>query len=362
MLRIAAVVLALGALSACGNIGPAVPRLSNPPTAVQSKAAQPRTVRIEGSDTLFSLSKRYGVSPRAIIDANNLQPPYRLTVGQALVLPAPRTHVVVRGETLNGIARQHGVDTHELARVNMLLPPYVIRPNQTLLVPGGGGDAGPSAVEVADRGAAPPAPAPRSPSAARVDAVDVAAPSVPPTAVREAEVRVPDSRQPAAREEPAPPPPAAREEPAAPAQTQLASLPKPAGRAPGNRRFIWPVNGQLTSEYGSKGDGLQNDGINIAAPKGTPVKAAAAGVVAYAGNEIRGFGNLLLIRHADGWMTAYAHNDKLLVQRGDTVEQGQTIAHVGQTGNVVSPQLHFEIRRGKRAVDPLDQLGSQRSS
>ena len=89
MLRIALVILALGALSACGNMGPAVPRLSNPPmSAAQSKAAQPRTVRVEGADTLFSLSKRYGVSPRAIIDANNLQPPYRLTVGQSLVLPA----------------------------------------------------------------------------------------------------------------------------------------------------------------------------------------------------------------------------------------------------------------------------------
>jgi murein DD-endopeptidase MepM/ murein hydrolase activator NlpD len=354
MLRIAFVILALGALSACGNMGPAVPRLSNPPTAVQSKPAQPRAVRVEGADTLFSLSKRYGVSPRDIIDANNLQPPYRLTVGQSLLLPAPRTHVVARGETLNAIARQHGVDTHELARVNMLLPPYVIRPNQTLTIPGGsGGDVVPSAVEVADRGAAPPAPAPRS--VQRADTVEIAAPSVPPTAVREPEPRAP-------REEPTPPSPAAREEPPAPPQTQLASLPKPAGRARGASRFVWPVNGQLASEYGSKGEGLQNDGINIAAPKGTPVKAAASGVVAYAGNEIRGFGNLLLIRHADGWMTAYAHNDKLLVQRGDTVEQGQPIAHVGQTGNVVSPQLHFEIRRGKRAVDPLDQLGSQRSS
>jgi len=115
------------------------------------------------------------------------------------------------------------------------------------------------------------------------------------------------------------------------------------------------------SEYGPKGDGLNNDGINIAAPKGAPVFAAASGVVAYAGNEIRGFGNLLLIQHPGGWMTAYAHNDKLMVKRGDKVTQGQQISAVGATGNVASPQLHFEIRRGKRAVDPLDQLGSARS-
>ena len=133
--------------------------------------------------------------------------------------------------------------------------------------------------------------------------------------------------------------------------------PEPAPRA--GATFLWPANGKIISRFGSKPGGLHNDGINIEAPVGTSVVAAENGVVAYAGNELRGFGNLLLIRHADGWITAYAHNDKLLVKRGDSVKRGQVIARVGSTGNVSSPQLHFEIRKGTEPVDPLKYLRAQ---
>jgi murein DD-endopeptidase MepM/ murein hydrolase activator NlpD len=121
-------------------------------------------------------------------------------------------------------------------------------------------------------------------------------------------------------------------------------------------RFTWPITGQILARFGSAGKGLHNDGINIAAPAGTQVRAAGPGVVAYAGNELKGFGNLLLIKHADGWTTAYAHNDKLLVAKGDTVVQGQVIASVGRTGNVDRPQLHFEVRKGTQAMDPMSYL------
>ena len=114
--------------------------------------------------------------------------------------------------------------------------------------------------------------------------------------------------------------------------------------------------------YGPKKDGLHNDGINIAAPRGSPVRAADNGVVAYVGNELRGFGNLLLIKHANGWMTAYAHNEAILVGRGARVKRGQTVARVGDSGSVVSPQLHFEIRRGIRAVDPAKLLGPRQAA
>jgi murein DD-endopeptidase MepM/ murein hydrolase activator NlpD len=139
------------------------------------------------------------------------------------------------------------------------------------------------------------------------------------------------------------------------AATQMAAV-TPA--ATGNGQFGWPVQGKITSKYGATADGLRNDGINIAAPAGAPVVAAADGVVAYAGNELRGFGNMILIRHADGWVTAYAHNQSLTVKKGDSVKRGQTIARVGQTGNVTSPQLHFEIRKGTAAQDPMKYLGS----
>ncbi|MFD1623219.1 peptidoglycan DD-metalloendopeptidase family protein [Azospirillum griseum] len=124
----------------------------------------------------------------------------------------------------------------------------------------------------------------------------------------------------------------------------------------GGTRFLWPVKGRLISNYGPKPDGLHNDGLNIAAAKGTPVVAADNGIVAYAGNELRGFGNLLLVKHADGWITAYAHLDRIEVERGATVKRGQTIGRVGQTGSVTSPQLHFELRKGSQAVDPSGQM------
>lgn len=141
--------------------------------------------------------------------------------------------------------------------------------------------------------------------------------------------------------------------------TQTASTaPMTAPGTTGNGQFGWPVQGKIISKYGATADGLRNDGVNIAAPAGAPVVAAADGVVAYAGNELRGFGNMILIRHADGWVTAYAHSQSLTVKKGDVVKRGQTIARVGQTGNVTSPQLHFEIRKGTSAQDPMKYLGS----
>jgi murein DD-endopeptidase MepM/ murein hydrolase activator NlpD len=117
------------------------------------------------------------------------------------------------------------------------------------------------------------------------------------------------------------------------------------------------VQGEIASGFGPKAGGTQNDGVNIVARRGTAVHAAADGVVVYAGNELRGYGNLLLVRHAGGWMTAYAHNDELLVGRGAKVKRGQVIAKVGGTGGVSSPQLHFELRQGGRPVDPLQVMG-----
>jgi murein DD-endopeptidase MepM/ murein hydrolase activator NlpD len=136
-------------------------------------------------------------------------------------------------------------------------------------------------------------------------------------------------------------------------------VPLPAPPAKSGRGFIWPLKGELIAEYGSTGKGQHNDGINIAAPRGTAVVAAESGVVAYAGNELRGFGNLLLIKHDEGWMTAYAHNDQLLVHRGDVVRRGQKIALVGDSGGVGQPQLHFELRQGTRAIDPMPVLAGK---
>ena len=149
-------------------------------------------------------------------------------------------------------------------------------------------------------------------------------------------------------------PPAAK---SAPRTSRAVTLP-PASRG----GFIWPVCGRVISRFGSIGKGLQNDGINILARKGTPVRAAQNGVVAYAGNELRGFGNLLLVKHKAGWISAYAHNSELLVRTGQKVRRGQVISRVGSTGSVDKPQLHFELRRGNRAVNPERYLRRQKAS
>jgi murein DD-endopeptidase MepM/ murein hydrolase activator NlpD len=120
--------------------------------------------------------------------------------------------------------------------------------------------------------------------------------------------------------------------------------------------FRWPVRGKVITGYGAKTNGKSNDGINLAVPEGTPVKAAEDGVVAYSGNELKGYGNLVLVRHSNGYVTAYAHASELLVKRGDTIKRGQVIAKSGQSGEVTSPQLHFEIRKGSQPVDPLQFL------
>ena len=133
----------------------------------------------------------------------------------------------------------------------------------------------------------------------------------------------------------------------------------PPDSAGARERFLWPVEGPLLSRFGAKPDGRRNDGINIAAPVGSAVRAARDGVVAYAGNEIGGYGNLVLLRHRDGWMTAYAHNDSLLVRKGEAVRRGQVIARSGKSGRVSRPQAHFEIRRHGEPRDPLRLLSRE---
>lgn len=299
-------------------------------------------------DTVYSLSQRHQVSQRALIEVNGLKPPYQLTPGQRLVLPRERIHPVVRGDTLYSISRRYGVDMYELAQANRLESSYTIQVGQELRIPAvpqavAQSVATPSAPTVTGRGMqveelAPPPSGREGPAVTMLTPSEPAPNSAPPAPL------VPES------------PPTARLAPeTAPTVPVAPELPPTLGGS----GFIWPARGDVILEFGPKAKGLHNDGINIEAPRGTPVYASAGGVVAYAGNELRGFGNLLLIKHADGWVTAYAHNDELLVKRGDTVKRGQVIARVGSTGNVTKPQLHFELRKGRQAVDPRSRLTEQ---
>jgi murein DD-endopeptidase MepM/ murein hydrolase activator NlpD len=125
-------------------------------------------------------------------------------------------------------------------------------------------------------------------------------------------------------------------------------------------QFLWPVKGTVISPYGGRANGERNDGINIAVPDGAPVLAAEAGTVTYVGNELKGYGNLVLIHHDNGYMTTYAHAEQIIVTRGQHVARGEIIAYVGASGGVAAPQLHFEIRRGTTPVDPKPLLIASR--
>jgi murein DD-endopeptidase MepM/ murein hydrolase activator NlpD len=336
---------------------PAQPQLettaSVPPRSVAATRAPSHgtttTIIVGTSDTLEVLARRYNVAPAAILAANGYKGPRTLSPGQQLIIPHPATaiaaapatvapaskpaavvagapsiHVVNPGDTLAGIARHNHMSVAELARANNLDPSAKLRLGTKLTVPGARTAA-----------AAPAAPAPTA-------IQPIAATTAPAT--RMAAQTVPAQSARLAQATPTPDEPAV--EPPAKASEATGALPT----------FRWPVRGKVITTYGAKTNGKSNDGINLAVPEGTPIKAAEDGVVAYSGNELKGYGNLILVRHANGYVTAYAHASELLVKRGDTIKRGQVIAKSGQSGEVGSPQLHFEIRKGSLPVDPLQFL------
>jgi murein DD-endopeptidase MepM/ murein hydrolase activator NlpD len=315
--------------------------------------AQGTTIIVGTSDTLETLSRRYNVSSAAILQANGYKGPRALSPGQQLIIPhpaavaaaapalaapvskpvavasvaAPSVHVVNNGDTLLSIARRNHVPVAELAKANGIEPSAKLKLGTKLTVPG------------ARTVAAAPVAQPAAVAVAQ-PAAPLAAPATKLAAV------TPDPQQKARLAQAAP----TAEETAAENPVKAADA---TGALP---TFRWPVRGKVITSYGAKTNGKANDGINLAVPEGTPVKAAEDGVVAYSGNELKGYGNLVLVRHSNGYVTAYAHASELLVKRGDTIKRGQIIAKSGQSGEVGSPQLHFEIRKGSSPVDPLQFL------
>ncbi len=262
------------------------------------------------------------------------------TAQRPVAAPATRgTHTVTGGETLAGVARRYGVPREQLAAANGLQAGQSLRTGQVLRLPARSRLRRrlPSARPLPPTPATPPAPA-AAPTARREQAQRAVAEAQATPAGRQADPQ-PTAAIPsqAAVTQAATQPSAA-----AAAETASATAEAPARAANAEPQFRWPVRGRVVQGFRSG----SNDGIKLSVPQGTPVKAAEDGVVAYAGNELRGYGNLVLVRHANGYVTAYAHNSTIAVRRGEQVRRGQTIAAAGQTGNVSSPQLHFEIRRG----------------
>src|SRR5215469_5951435 len=335
----------LGTPPGAGSSAPPVaPNASSPPPPNPGNIPGGQ-VTVGHNETIYQVSQRTGSPVRDLIDANRLRPPYRLAAGQTLIVPRTPTHVVRRGETLYTIADAEGVELYSLARMNELTRPFAVRPGEVLKLP-------PAVARPHAPPELPPAPPPGKPdigtaTVAPVTAQPLGAPPGPPPQKPEVASLPPPAQAPAAST------------PTPPAQSSEAALPMPPARG---GRFLWPVQGKVIGNFGTTASGMHNDGINIAAAKGTPVHAADSGVVAYAGNELRGYGNLVLIKHAGGWMTAYAHNGTLLVKRGDVVKRGQEIATVGSTGIVSEPQLHFEVRRGTQVLDPSQYLSADQTS
>ncbi|GAB4237315.1 MAG: LysM peptidoglycan-binding domain-containing M23 family metallopeptidase [Methyloligellaceae bacterium] len=305
-------------------------RVEPMPLPPKAPAPEPLVVTVKRGDTLSAIARKHDVTVQDIMSANELKST-RLSLNQKLVIPGkhapkpvPRTASVYRvkkGDTLSLIAKRHGITYRELAQHNGLKETAVLQLGQELKIPGEASGAKKGPVRVASRGDAVPLP----PAKPRSSPGRTATPAV---------ATKPSGRKVAARK----------------------TLPPP--KAMSGNQFRWPVRGRIISGFGAKPNGKHNDGINVAVPLGTPVKAAENGVVAYAGSELEGYGNLVLIRHANNWVTAYAHNDRILVKRGDEVRRGQIIGKAGKTGSVSQPQLHFELRKGSQPVNPLKYMSN----
>lgn len=301
--RWAALAVLCAALGSCASRPEPIRGPSSTSSASQSEPASCASrYTVRRGDTLSGIADRCGVRWLDLAAENNLSAPYTLRDGQVLLMPgAARTYTVRRGDNLYRIAVSHGMSLQELASINAIPAPYTIYPGQELQLSG-------TARPVQTASATPPAP----------------------------------SQRPAQT-----PPPASQ-----PAQQPAQQPSQPAAGAP---QFRWPHSGEVIANFGAQPGGRRNDGIKIAASVGEPVRAAAAGEVVYAGNELQGYGELVLLRHGD-WVTAYAHNSVLRVSVGQQVEAGAVIAEAGSTGSANRVQVHFEIRRGVTPVNPLEYL------
>ena len=334
-----------------GEMVPSAERYAGRLPAPAQAVAREASIEVQQGDTLYGLARRYGVTIAALKEANGLQNEV-LRPGQRLSLPSgggdrappartqaepPSRAIAARpapaavapqappgwegrytmrhGDSPYGIARQHGVTFAELSRVNGITDPTKVAVGTVLYVPAG-----------------------REQAPERIRPMAAADPASPPRVVQTPRIiNAPDDPSRTA------------------SRTDIATdAAEPAGEALG--KFRWPVRGRIIAAYGKRPDGSHNDGINLAVPQGTDIHAVEGGRVAYAGDELKTYGNLILIRHANGWVSAYAHTDQMLVKRDDVVKRGQVIARAGRTGLVDQPQVHFELRQGSKPVDPMPHL------
>jgi murein DD-endopeptidase MepM/ murein hydrolase activator NlpD len=342
-----------------------------PETAAAEPAARPeaRSVTAGRRDTLSSIADRTGVSVETLARLNHLRRPYRLHRGQTIRLPAPAaaaSYRVQEGDTLYSLARRFGTDPQTLARLNGIGPDATLQTGRRLSLPAEAKDEAKDDARDRARDHAPPA-RPTVIASLRPPPVQAAKPPLTGPATEPGQpipyASLPSNPPVAAAPGLAPPtPPQVTAPPPSPPAPPVQTGAPPSDAdvaAAGRGLFQWPARGTTLAGFGPLSGGQRNDGLDIAADPGLPVRAAAAGEVVYAGDSVPGFGNLVLVRHDGGWVTAYAHLAGIDVKMRQMVTQGQQIGAVGQTGGVTQPQLHFEIRyaptpRDKaRPIDPM---------
>jgi len=389
------------------------------PSQVGLVAHRPKSgalVEVLPGETLYQFSRRNGVSISAVMQANNMRSPI-VHAGEKLIIPgkggrsilppiasttplapapaAPATvvfepsegdnpdgtYTVRAGDSVYGIARKHNVRPEDIMALNGIGDITKVKFGQVLKMPGAAGPLRPlaSARAISKPGpriaALQPSPGNEPPAATMTDAD---ADGIPDGTVTDGEADASNPMAPAAAPTAkpkmttlAPVKPVMRSGPKDPASAPIVASITPAAATgseagsdsstaiPSDGRFRWPVRGRIIGKFGPAGKaGQQNEGIDLAVPMGTEIHAAENGVVAYAGDELKGYGKLILIRHADNWVTAYAHNDELLVKRGDQIRRGQVIAKAGKSGGIDQPLLHFELRKGSQPVDPMPHMAA----
>lgn len=345
------------------------------------------TVVVRRGDTLYAIARDNNTTIADLAEINNLKSPYNLRIGQVLKLekPAPKeivtpkpvepkqeikpeaksepkqaraapkadvrvpvkTITVARGDTLYSLSRAYSVPVNDLAVMNNLSAPFALAVGQQLRVPDLPKTESPKkSVKQTEQ------PKKQENKNTEKNKVEPK-PKVKKKADDKAKTK-PADKTATKKQQTAAKPAKPKKVANPPKKQQVQATPKIAARS--SSKFSWPVRGKILSHFGAKTGGLYNDGINISAAFDSPVRAAENGVVAYAGNEVRGMGNLVIIQHEGGWMTVYAHMNSMAVRRGADVKVGQKIGTLGQTGKVNKPQLHFEIRKGTKAYNPADYL------
>lgn len=301
-------------LSAC-TISPLTANRPAPVTHLGTRLdSAAGAVMVRRGENLYQVSKRYKVNLNDLAAVNDLTPPYKILEGQRLLLPLPEAYKVKPTDTLQQVSRMYQVSIADLIRLNDLEEKRRLRVGETLRLPGE--HAAPS----------PSRQVSKQFSKKHFETVETEdlAPVRVASAVSPRTMRVMND----------------------------ASVPLQAVQPASRAGYVWPVRGQIVSSYGAKEGGLFNDGVNISAPKGAPVRAAAAGRVIYVGDSLSSYGNLVLIRHSGDIVTAYAHLNTVDIRRDMQVDRGDIIGTVGSTGSVANPQLHFEVRQGVKTLDP----------